>query len=164
MKRVLTAIVLIPLVLLVLFKAPMWLFTLAVGAVAMGAAWEYLGLVERYGLKLFNKAVLYFIALVFLLATLANLFAGNPFSVEARFAFVQSYPLLIWLAPFVILVIAMTRPELKTALPAAALSSLAIPYCLWSLLCLVWIRQRDDGVFLILFLFIVVWTGDIFAY
>src|SRR5437016_7424460 len=58
MKRVLTAVVLIPLVLLVLFKAPLWLFTLVVGVVAMGAVWEYLKLVDGYGIQSMKMPVL----------------------------------------------------------------------------------------------------------
>ena len=43
MKRVLTAVILIPLVVLALFKAPLWLFTLLVLGVAVLAAHEYSG-------------------------------------------------------------------------------------------------------------------------
>ncbi len=41
MKRVLTAVILIPIVVLALFKAPLWLFTLLVLGVALLAAKEY---------------------------------------------------------------------------------------------------------------------------
>ena len=49
MKRVLTAAVLIPLVLVLVFLGPrwQWLFTLAVAAVAVLAGWEFLGLSGR---------------------------------------------------------------------------------------------------------------------
>src|ERR1039458_9713241 len=68
MKRFLTALVLIPLVLVLVFLGPKWLFTLAVAAVAALAGWEYLGLAERGGAKPPRVAVL--------VAVLA-LFAGN---------------------------------------------------------------------------------------
>ncbi len=42
-KRVLTAVILIPIVVLALFRAPLWLFTLLVLGVALLAAKEYLG-------------------------------------------------------------------------------------------------------------------------
>src|ERR1039457_333361 len=45
MKRFLTALVLIPLVLVLVFLGPKWLFTLAVAAVAALDGWAYLGLV-----------------------------------------------------------------------------------------------------------------------
>ena len=51
MKRIVTAAILIPLVLLLVFLGPrwQWLFTLAVAVVATLAAWEFLGLAEKSG-------------------------------------------------------------------------------------------------------------------
>jgi phosphatidate cytidylyltransferase len=49
MKRVYTALILIPLVLVLIFVGPGWLFTMAVAAVAALAAWEFLGLAEKAG-------------------------------------------------------------------------------------------------------------------
>src|SRR5205823_3376653 len=93
MKRVLTAVVLIPLVLLVLFKAPLWLFTLVVGVVAMGAAWEYLKLVDAYGVKSMKTPVVVLVALLF--ASLVGQL------------FVYGYPLWIVFAPVLLLVFPM---------------------------------------------------------
>ena len=60
MKRILTAIVLIPLVLFLVFLGPrwQWLFSLAVAAVAVLAAWEFLGLAEKGGASPPRVAVL----------------------------------------------------------------------------------------------------------
>src|SRR5512140_1559985 len=49
MKRILTAVVLIPLVLYLTFKAPLWLFCAVVAIVAMLAMREYMDLVVGYG-------------------------------------------------------------------------------------------------------------------
>ena len=49
MARILTAAVLIPLVILLLFRAPFWLVTVATAAVAILACWEYLGLADGSG-------------------------------------------------------------------------------------------------------------------
>jgi phosphatidate cytidylyltransferase len=51
MKRILTAAVLIPIVLVLVFLGPrwQWLFTLAVAAVAALAGWEYMDLSRRCG-------------------------------------------------------------------------------------------------------------------
>src|SRR4051794_19723951 len=109
MKRVLTALVLIPLVLLVLFKAPMWLFTLVVGAVAMGAAWEYLGLVDAYGFKSMKTATLLLVGLAFLVPTVINfVYILQPISLP-----------LIYAYPIILLLCAMSRDNLREALPAA---------------------------------------------
>ncbi len=53
MKRILTAAVLIPVVLFLVFLGPKWhwVFTLAVVAIAALAAWEFLGLAEQGGAK-----------------------------------------------------------------------------------------------------------------
>ena len=51
MKRILTAAVLIPVVLLLVLKAPFWLITLVSAAVAGLAAWEYLDLADESGAK-----------------------------------------------------------------------------------------------------------------
>jgi phosphatidate cytidylyltransferase len=157
MKRVLTAVVLIPLVLLVLFKAPMWLFTLVVGVVAIGAAWEYLKLVDAYGLPSMKVPTLGLVVLVFALAVMDGA-VQDPSSLS------------IWIIccimgfPFVLLALSLSTDELPKALPRAAASSLAVPYVLLTLLCLPVIRHAPFGVFLILFTFTVVWSGDIFAY
>src|ERR1022692_1994226 len=49
MKRILTAVVLIPLVLTVVFLGRPWLVTVLTAVVSALAAWEYLGLAERAG-------------------------------------------------------------------------------------------------------------------
>src|SRR5271169_6507038 len=58
MKRVLTAVILIPVVLLLVFKGPFWLITLAAAAVAALAAWEFLVLADASGAKTPRIAVL----------------------------------------------------------------------------------------------------------
>ena len=155
MKRVLTAIVLIPLVLLVLFKAPMWLFTLAVGVVALGAAWEYLGFIEAAQLHSMKVAVVVALIAVFAVAALYDLVAWATFSLTL---FISVFAIFCFLA------LAMRQADLTTAFPAAATNALVIPYVFWPLLALCAIRLNRDGLFLIIFLFIVVWSGDIFAY
>jgi len=51
MKRILTALILIPLVIALVFFGPDWLVTLATGVVALLAAWEYLGIARATGAK-----------------------------------------------------------------------------------------------------------------
>src|SRR5690242_285087 len=50
MTRILTAAVLIPLVLLLIFKAPLWLLTLTVAAVALATTAEYLRIVAGHNI------------------------------------------------------------------------------------------------------------------
>src|SRR5208283_4635278 len=60
MKRVYTALVLIPIVLVLVFLGPrwQWLFTLAVATVAALAGWEFMGLAEKGGANPPRAAVL----------------------------------------------------------------------------------------------------------
>jgi len=48
MKRVLTAVVLIPVVLALLFKAPDWLYSGVIGVFAMIAVAEFFGIAKNY--------------------------------------------------------------------------------------------------------------------
>ena len=65
MSRVLTAVVLIPLVIVALFKAPLWLFTLLVLGVALLAAREYLDIATATGFKPFRGLGYLFLVCLF---------------------------------------------------------------------------------------------------
>src|SRR3954463_16808982 len=109
MKRVLTAIVLIPIVLLVLFKAPLWLFTLAVGVVAMGAAWEYLKLVDAFGSGSSKLVPLSLAAVVFIVAAITKI-PGVVHGQTFAAIFLLSLPAILMLcAPLVIAALAMQQ-------------------------------------------------------
>src|SRR6266404_9452703 len=58
MKRILTAVVLIPVVLLIVVWAPLWLFAATVALVAVQAMREYLDIAKGYGATPFRKAAL----------------------------------------------------------------------------------------------------------
>ena len=66
MKRVATAAVLIPLVLLLIFLGPPWLITLVAVLVAELALWEYLALADATGAKTPRIATMIAVALLFL--------------------------------------------------------------------------------------------------
>ena len=65
MKRIITAAVLIPLVVLLALKAPFWLLTLVAAIVAAAAAWEFMDLAEAGGAKMPRVLVLLSIAALF---------------------------------------------------------------------------------------------------
>jgi phosphatidate cytidylyltransferase len=75
MKRVLTAVVLIPLVLLLIFKAPPWLLPLVLAVIALAATHEYLNIVEGHGIKPFRALTMVLIAYFFLPVSLPNVSA-----------------------------------------------------------------------------------------
>lgn len=169
MKRILTAIVLIPLVLLAVFRAPLWLFTSVCGLVALFAADEYLRIA-----RLFEANV----SRILGLATVTALFVVLPFIVFAFgdsrlrsalgwvffFFFLIFLVGLLLLYPLLSLVASMRDRDLKTSLPASALGAFVVPYVVVPLLSLVVIRFQDYGWFYVLWLFVMVWSGDIFAY
>jgi len=149
MKRILTALVLIPLVLLMVFVGPrwQWLFTLAVAGVAALAAWEYLGLAEKSGAKPPRVAVLVAVGL---------LFAGN-------FAYPdQTAPLFGGLS-LGLLIYCTFRSSIDHLLADAATSVFCLLYVGLTLLALPSLREETNGPSLVAFLLCVVWAGDIAA-
>ncbi len=61
MKRVLTAVILIPIVVLALFRSPLWLFALLVLGVALLAAREYFDIAEKTGFRPMRGFLGYFL-------------------------------------------------------------------------------------------------------
>jgi phosphatidate cytidylyltransferase len=58
----------------------------------------------------------------------------------------------------------MRRAELASAFPAAMVSSFAFAYIALPLACLVQLREQWQGSFYLLYLLLLVWAGDVFAY
>src|SRR5271157_7940 len=149
MKRFLTALILIPLVLVLVFLGPgwQWLFTLAVAAVAALAGWEYLGLAERGGAKPPRVAVL--------VAILA-LFAGNFEYPD------QTAPIFGGLS-LGLLVYCTFRSSLEKVMADAAVSIFCLLYVGLTLIALPALHEESNGPSLLVFLMCVVWAGDIAA-
>lgn len=150
MKRVVTAAVLIPVVLVLVFVAPRWLFTAAVAVVAALAGWEYIGLAEKRGGKPPRLA---------LVLAMAALFAVNyqwPDRTPAFFG-VLCLGLLIYCT--------FLRP-VSEMMADSAVSMFCILYAGFTLLALPALRETPEGngPSLVLFLLFVVWAGDIAAY
>jgi phosphatidate cytidylyltransferase len=147
MKRVLTAVVLIPLVLLLIFKAPFWLITPVVGLVAELALWEYLALADASGAKTPRIAVLAGVGLLF-------------FCVFYRPELLVD---LLGAIALALLVVCAFSSPLKRVLPDAAYSMFGVLYVGLTLATLPLLSAQENGPSLLLFLFFVVWAGDIAA-
>jgi phosphatidate cytidylyltransferase len=147
MKRVITALILIPLVLLPVFLGPGWLFTLMVAAVAALAAWEFLGLAEKTGATPPRVAVL---------AAILALFAGNFYwsSQTAAILGILSLALLVYCTFF--------RPA-EQVLADAATSIFCLFYVGYTLITLPALLEETNGPSLVAFLLCAVWAGDIVA-
>ena len=159
MKRVLTAVVLIPLVLLAVFQAPNWLFTGLVAVVAILALQEYLVLAAGYGYEPFRT--LSFMLMITLYGVIVwGTWIPSPDGASVLMALLFFFAL----APFAYLCAGMTRKGMGTVLPSASISYIALPYLGFSLACLIFMRIMIGGWFFVLFTFCAVWVGDTAAY
>jgi phosphatidate cytidylyltransferase len=164
MKRVLTAVVLIAIVLVVTLKAPTFLFTFFLGIAALAALREYLGLLVKQGLvplRAFSY-VLFFLWFGFLVAFFVVSYSRGVIVPDSF-----GLPLLGGLGLLGIVPLAgsfyLRSADLKSALPSLGSEIFAFIYIALSLSCLSVLHAEAGGWLLLLFLFIVVWSGDIAA-
>jgi phosphatidate cytidylyltransferase len=147
MKRVITAAVLIPLVLLLLLKGSFLLVVIATTLVAELATWEYISIADSHGSRLPR---------VLLLITIAVLLAA---------AFREPSLILpaIGLCSIALLVVCSFRSPLERVLPDTAFSVFGLLYCGLTMATVPLVWLQPDGPSLVVFLFCIVWTGDIAA-
>jgi len=164
-KRVATAVVLIPLVLVLVLKAPLYILALVAGAVAVLAIAEFLKLVTPYGVQPLTLATYVFVALFFVFVIVAS---TNRTPLVETTALIYGTALAAALAPFIFLTVAMsmrmTRANLTSGYPAAAAAVFAFAYIAIPMALLVGIRQQPAGAIWTIYTLLAVWAGDIFAY
>ncbi len=159
LKRVLTALVLIPIVLLLVLRAPVPVLALVTAAIALLAIHELLKLSEAYRIHPQRWPTYIFCGLFFAIIATPS---ATPLLSTSGFAFIALSAAI--LAPFLFLSIGMRRAELASAFPAAMVSSFAFAYIALPLACLVQLREQWQGSFYLLYLLLLVWAGDVFAY
>lgn len=149
MQRILTAIVLVPLVIALIFVSPRWPLLLmgAVFAVAAVALWEYLGLANAMGART-PRALM----VVFLLILFAAIFRRPDLMAPVTAAL-----------SLALLVVCSFRSPVNRVLADTAYSVFGLIYIGLSLSTLYLLSTQDNGPALLLFLFLVVWCGDIAA-
>ncbi len=147
MKRVITAAVLIPLVLLLLLKGSFPLVVLATAVVAELATWEYLSIADSRGSRTPRLLVL---------VAIAVLFAATFFSPSLILP-------AIGLCSLVLLIVCSFRSPLDRVLPDTAFSVFGLLYIGLALATVPMVWVQEDGPSLVIFLFCIVWTGDIAA-
>lgn len=160
-KRIATAVVLIPIVLLLVLKAPLYVLIIVAAAVALLAIAEFLKLVTHYAVEPMTLATYIFVVLFFIFVTFAS--SGRTPLVETT-GMLYGIVLTAALASFVFMTEAMRRTDLKTAYPAAAASTFAFGYIAIPMALLVALRQQPAGAIWTIFTLLAVWSGDIFAY
>lgn len=148
MQRVLTALVLVPLALALVFIGPKWLLTAAVALISILAAWEFIGLTEKGGAKPPKAAVA---------AALGVLFGVN-FEVPDQ-------TLVVFCGLCIILLAYITfRSPVERVLFDMVSSIFAMCYTGLTLLAIPILREQPNGPSLVVFLLFNVWAGDIFAF
>jgi phosphatidate cytidylyltransferase len=147
MKRVITAAVLIPLVVLLLLKGSFPLVVIATAVVAELATWEYLSIADSSGSRTPRILVLVAIALLFAAAF------HSPYLIMPT----------IGVCGLLLLVVCSFRSPLDRVLPDTALSIFGLLYIGLTLAAVPLVWVQENGPSLVLFLFCIVWTGDIAA-
>ncbi len=147
MKRVLTALVLAPLVLALVFFGPRWLVTLATAAVALLAAWEFLALTERCGARPPRTACM---------AAVGLLFAASYQWPDL------TLPILSALALGLLVYCTFSSPVERVLMDATS-AVFGLFYIGLTLLTVPVLREQPNGPTLVVFLLFVVWAGDIAA-
>ncbi|HYH00504.1 MAG TPA: phosphatidate cytidylyltransferase [Terriglobales bacterium] len=162
MKRVATAVALIPIVLVLILRAPQPLLAAVVAAVAVLTVREMLQLSERYGVQPLRWPTYALVVLVFAAVAVGR---GTPSTQEI--AILLGTGVLCAFAPFVFATFAMPRQDLRTAFPAGAVSVFALTSVALPLAFLVQLRgmwvAAVPGTIWILYLLAIVWSGDTFA-
>jgi phosphatidate cytidylyltransferase len=146
MKRVLTAVVLIPLVLVLVFLPPswQWLFTAATALVACLAAWELLTLAQQKGAAPPRIAVLIAIIALF----------------TAWFEWPDQAASILGILIFTLLVVCTFASPIERALPDASMAMFCLLYTGFTLISLPALRTQNNGPSLVVLLLCAVWAGD----
>jgi phosphatidate cytidylyltransferase len=161
LKRIATAVVLIPIVLVLVLRAPVPIVAVITGAIALLTIHEFLKLTESYGVNPLRLPTYIFAGLFFILLAVN---AGNEKPLLSTAIFVYALGFSAAIAPFLFLTIAMRRENLSSGYSAAAAAVFAFVYIALPMGMLVQLRQQWAGAFYLLYLLLVVWAGDIFAY
>jgi phosphatidate cytidylyltransferase len=162
LKRIATAVVLIPIVLLLVLRAPVPVVAVVTAAIALVTVQEFLKLAESYSLHPMRLPTFLFVGLFFLFLAMSSA-ARTPQLSALKFMLGLGFACAV--APFVFLTVALRPPsQLSSGYPAAAASTFAFVYIAAPLAMFVHLREQVAGGLWLLYLLLVVWAGDIFAY
>jgi phosphatidate cytidylyltransferase len=149
MRRIVTALLLIAMVVALIFLGQLWMLTLGACIIAELAAYEYLTLANASGARIPGWWMATAILLLFLLTL-----PGFHYEAELPVLTLLALVLLTWTG---------FRGSLDRVLPDAALGLFGLVYVAYPLTLLPMIWNRDDGKPLLIFLMVCVWMGDIAA-
>jgi phosphatidate cytidylyltransferase len=149
MKRILTAIVLIVLVGLLIFLGKLWMVTLFAAVVALLASLEFRQLSAAGG----NPIPLWWTIFAIILFFLATFLLPQDTITAVVFSTLLLFAWNTFRTP-------LARVLQETAAGPLMLIYIAFPL---TLIPLIWSRAEGDGLVLVIFLFLCVWSGDIAA-
>jgi len=146
MKRVLTAVVLIPLVLVLVFlpSAWQWLFNAATALVAALAGWELLGLAQHKGAAPPRIAVVVAIAVLF----------------AATFEWPDQAAAILGILSLTLVVVCTFTSPIERVLPDASVAIFCLLYTGFTLVSLPALKVQNNGPSLVVLLLCAVWAGD----
>ena len=159
MKRILTAVLLIPLVVGLVLWGPPFLLTAVVLAITELALWEFFRLAEGTGAKPMRIPGYALGALIPLIPALSSARSGVFWLRD-----------LTWIVPVILLGWTLFSGRDVAGYLASASATLlgvfyvALPLALLVSLCLAGVNGRRDGRHLVLFGLVVVWVGDTLAF
>lgn len=169
--RILTALVLIPVVVILVWWAPPAILTVAAALVAIVALFEFFDLGERIGLHAFRKwTIVCTVALFYAQHSLGlvethNLSGGVSIIREAASGTLSIEALLLIFLFGAVAIGLGTRRSLHDVLPGVAISSAGLLFVALPFSYIVRIYEIGrTGRELVLFTLALVWAGDIFAY
>ena len=142
MKRIVTALVLIPLVVWVVLAAPYWVFVTVLAAVGLLAFYEFDQIAKAHGLAPAGWPGV--------AAGLVLLLTKDPFAPEAF--------LIAAIAALAAMMLALRVHDLATALPSAAVFLLGVIYIFGAWRCAIGLREINPHWLMIALL--VSWAGD----
>jgi len=151
--------VLIPIVLVLILRAPVPVLAGVAGIIALLTIHEFLKLTESYGVQPMPLPTYILTAAFFVVLGIAS---DVPLLSTGQFLVMLAFAAAV--APFLFLTRAMRGEDLRAGYPAAAASVFAFSYIALPMGMLVQLRQQAAGAFYVLYLLLVVWAGDIFAY
>jgi phosphatidate cytidylyltransferase len=161
MTRLATALLLIPIVLALILRAPAPLLAAALAVIGLLGVRELLTSAQHYGIEPMRWPAYATVLVIFGLL-------GTQLTAQSQTLDIAETLLTLLgistIAVFVFLAVGMRRRQLATVFPAAATSLAAILYVAVPLALLLVIRELWAGAFLLLYLLLVVWTGDTCAY
>jgi phosphatidate cytidylyltransferase len=148
LRRVLSTLVLLPVILAIVLVGPLWLFAATIVVIAAAGQWEFTGMFERAGIR-----------------TLRLIGLAGGIVVTASFAMPVSERIVFTAVLLGMLTTALWRPHgARVAWEPVAITVFGICYVNWLLGYGFWLRDLPSGKEWVLLLVWVTWLGETAAY